>query len=379
MKKRQQKKQRKNWDFGGMAVTVFALAIFLTILGLTWTMSAIDYVTVSKEPTAILASAGVSDGTVVSLPVMYYDQKMDDCVNLYDLNTKKALEKRQFEWSQCEYYYGEVEQGIVDYELDEEHLPVALGGDLVTNRGVKGDNFWRWFHATDGESVGHAGILKMNYIAEGAEFSFYKQEFYPLDGTALEGEPEAKDGHNHLFTMNLALPFRVLRSGEERLEIIADDDTWVYVDDKLAIDMGGVHDATIGRFEINEEGEVYASVGDEDLAFSGVVLEQDEDTVIRIFHADRNVTESTFDLVVSGVSLTVMNSEIAGSDETTVQVAYDPDDPSYVAPLGESIVFQPDNSKGLMVMATVFGVLVVAFSMFMMIAVRSLVKRNARK
>ena len=374
MKKQRQKKQRQKWDFSGAAVAVFALALVVTMGAMAWTMSAINYATVSKEPTAILASAGVSEGTVVSLPVMYYDQNMDNCVNLYDLGTQETLYNRQFEWSECGYYYKGIERGMVEYELDEEHLPVAVGGKLTSNRGVKGDNFKRWYHEVEGVSESRAGILKINYTTEGAKFSFYKREFYPLDGVGASD----KDGHNHLFTMNFAVPFRVLMSGDESFAVTADDDTWVYVDDKLVVDMGGVHDATTGEFVIHEDGEIYAGVNGEELAFTGVVLDKDADTVIRIFHADRNADESTFDVVMSGMSLTVTNTEIAGKD-SEVQVAYDPNDPTYVAPLGESTVFQPDNSRGLMIVATVLGVLVVLLAVFMMASVRGAIRRSTRK
>lgn len=376
------KKQKKSSRIlGGVALGVFALAVMLAIAGLTWTMAGIRETAISKTPTAILASAGVSEDKAVSLPVVYYDQVADECVNLYDLGAQEALYQRQFGWRQCEYYNKELEQGLVEFDLGKDYLPVAVGGRLTPNRGVVGDNFKRWFVTTEGKSVEYAGVIKMNYKSEGAEFSFYKNEFYPLDvvENAASETKVGVDGHNHLFTMSFAVPFTVLGSGSESFTIAADDDTFVYVGNQLVIDMGGIHEATSGQFVIHENGEVYSSVMGQDLAYSGVTVNAGEGQLVRIFHADRDESESTFNVKFAGMNLSVMNTQLADKGEDGVQIAYDPTDSSYAVPLGETSVMQPDNSKGLIIMATIEGALIIVFSIFVVISVRAVIKRRVEK
>jgi len=367
------KQKNKSRLFGWIALGVFGLGAMVAIFGMSNTISEIREVSVAKTPDAILASAGVSEEKLVSLPVLYYDQKADECVNLYDANLSDALYVRQFEWESCGYYNQEIEQGLAEFELDDKYMPVATGeGRLTSNRGV---DFDRWFEATDNKSANYAGTLEMAYSADGAEFIFEAENFYPLDAAEFsKGDFVNDDGHNHLFTMNFAVPFTVLGSGAEEFTIKADDDTFVYVGNELAIDMGGVHEATTGRFVVRENGEIYAGVEDEELAYTGVNVQVGEGSIVRIFHADRDASDSMFDVKFSGMNLSVTSTELAQGEG--VQIAYDPSNPTYVAPLGESSIFRPDSTKGLIVLATVEGVVIVAVSVLMVSVARFMIRQK---
>ena len=383
------KNYKKSRILGGVALLAFGAAMLLMIFGMCGTMGEIKNAVIARTPDAILASAGVTDGKTVSLPVNYYDQKADECVNLYDLSARAALKTRQFGWTECGYLNKDIEQGMVDFYLDGDYLPVALGGKLTSNRGViggssEGSNFARWFKAVDGLSAHYAGVLKMDYREADANFSFFKSEFYPLDSVeSAWGEVRGSDGHNHLFTMNFAVPFTVLLDGYESVEINADDDTFVFVGNELVIDMGGIHEATTGRLKINESGEVYSGVQGEDLAFSGVTVAKGETSIVRIFHADRDSADSTFNIQFSGMNLAVTDAKLAeeGAKDDDVQIAYDPTDPSYMPPLGESSVAKPDAVNSYVVLVTVEGAFVVVFALLLMVSIRFMVrgKREARK
>lgn len=379
MKQKKQKKKNQSTVFGGMALLTFVVAMVLAIFGLASSVNEIERKAIARTPEAILASAGVSEDKNVFLSVAYFDQKADECVNIYDVNSKELLEKRQFEWSECEYYNKAIESGLVDFKLDDKYLPVALGGKLTSNRGLS--NMKRWFEAVDGKSKSFTGNIKLDYKAEGAEFSFHQDSFYPLDEVEFSAGDKANvDGHNHLFTMNFAVPFTVLRSGNESFEITADDDTFVFVGDELVVDMGGVHEASTGRFVIKKNGEVYSAIGNQDLAFSGVTVgETGNGSIVRIFHADRDSEDSVFKVAFKEMNLIVTDTKLADRKDDGVQIAYDPTDPTYVAPLGESSVVRPDGTRGLIIIATIEGVMVVAFAIFVAIAIRSIVKRELAK
>lgn len=370
-------KQKKNKTrvFAWIALGVCGLSMVAAIVGLGCTMSEVSEKIVSKTPDAILASAGVSSDKPVSLPVMYYDQRSDDCVNMYDIGNGGAVRARQFEWSGCGYYNESVEKGLVEYELDEEHMIVGVNGKLIPNKNM---DMNRWYGVVDGKSANYAGIIGMQYRDDGAVFEYKSDAFYPLDEVHFsDGDVVNKDKHNHLFTMNFAVPFTVLASGEEQFEVIADDDTFVFVGDRMVIDMGGIHEAMDGKFVIHENGEVYAGINGEEMAYTGVNVVKNDGNVVRIFHADRDSQDSVFAVKFSGMNISVTNTELA--DDGGVQVAYDPNDPTYVAPLGESKVFYPDSTKGLMVMAAVEGVLVVMASVLVVSAVRFVLRQKSKE
>ncbi len=369
---------RKAWFFGVMAIVAFVAVLGLLSMGLSSTVTDIGKEAVTKEPEAILASAGVSEDREVLMPVSYYDQRSDACVDMYDTSQSEALYQRQFGWENCGYYHKEMERGMVGYELNDDYLPVFVAGSLTPNRGL-GDTT-RWFVAVDGKSASYIGALKMEYVADGATFSFAHDEFYPLDDAKFsDGDVVNEDGHNHLFTMGFAVPFTVLASGEESFSIEADDDTFVFVDNKLAIDMGGIHDITSGSFVIMENGEVYAASGDEELAFTGIKLDRGKGSAVRIFHADRDADESAFGVRFTGMNLTIVDTKMAENGKgDSMQIAYDPTNSTYEAPLGQSIIVRPDNTKGYMIMAMIEGIMIVAFSVLTVVAAKIVIDKKKR-
>lgn len=373
------KKQGKNKSqiITILALTTFALALVLSVVGLSQTVTNIKQEQMAREPEVVLASAGVESGADISLPVAYFDQRSDACINMYDAGADGALASRQFEWTSCGYSNKQVEQGLVDYGLGEDYLPVAVGGKLTSNQGLK--NMDRWFHNVEGKSKEYTGSLKLVYrTGDAVEFSYVNGDFYPLDNAVFsDGDVVNKDGHNHLFTMSFAVPFTVLANGEEKFTITADDDTFVYVGNDLAIDMGGIHEATTGKIAINENGEVYTGTMGKELAYSGIKVNKDGGSIIRIFHADRNADESVFKVHFTGMNMNIVQTQLASG--SGVQVAYNPSDPSYVGPLGESSVFRPDGTKGYMIMATVLGVVIMTCAMFTAILARALIKAKRQK
>lgn len=369
------KKQKKSQIIMMTTLAVFGIGLVLGIIGMSKMVKNIDEVVISKEPEVILASAGVESGADIDLPVTYYDQRQDACVNLYDMKTRKELAERQFEWSSCGYTNEQLEQGMVGYNLNGDYLPVATGGDLLSNRGLT--DMTRWFNEVDGKSKAYTGTVRLSYLAsDTTEFTFVSDEFYPLDTAEFsKGDEVNKDGHNHLFTMGFAVPFTVMTSGEESFEIVADDDSFVYVGSELALDLGGIHEAMSGKFEIKNNGEVFTAINGQELAYSGIKINQGDGALVRIFHADRDSADgSVFKIKMRGMNLNLVQTQLANSNSTSVQVAYDPNDPSYVGPLGESSVIKPDGTRGYIIAATILSVVIMACAIFTVISLRALIK-----
>ena len=329
-----------------LALTVVAMGGILG--GFIGTAQEISATKEDNKVDVILASANINNSTNVSVPILYYDQEKDACLDIYNISMNEAVSNRQFEWSDCGYYNSEVEAGMVSSKLDDQYLPVATGGSLLENRGVNGENFKRWFNQVEGKSKSYAGTMNLSYNSETGSFEYKNENYYPLDDITMKSDEFGNKAHNHLFTLNLGVPFQALLNGGEKF-VISADDAWVFVGDTLVLDMGGVHDTISGNFIINEDGEVYASVNGEDLAFTGVKLKSGESSIVRIFHADRNGISSEFNLDFVNMLLNITNTSIA-SEDGGVEVAYDPTNPSYIAPLGESLTVRPDNRKALMTM-----------------------------
>ncbi|MBR2709856.1 hypothetical protein IKE72_02125 [Candidatus Saccharibacteria bacterium] len=315
---------------------------------------------ISRAPSAVLADKGITDGQDITLATTFYDQRQDECTDIYAANNAAAIYARQYEWTSCGYTAQGSEEGTVDYYLGTDALPVASGGKLLSNRGIA--DMKRWWTAVAGKSREHAGRLKLKYNATESEFSYKESEFYPLDKlTFSDGDPANADGHNHFFTMSTAIPISVTARGSERFTIRADDDTYVYVNNRLALDMGGIHDVEERTFVVTRAGEVYTGIGD-DLAYSGITVQKDEKSIIRIFHADRDSgTGSTLEINMKEMKPETSGSAIAMVKSTegvpTKELATETAD-GYVAPLGQSVTIQhKGNIRAEAIMATTAGII----------------------
>ena len=368
------KKINKAFVFAACVTCGLIAAIGFTTVGLSSSLGNLSEEISMTKADVILANADIEDETTVSVPILYFDQVADECVNMYETSLQSALNERQFEWTKCGYINYAVEPGMVNVKLGVDYLPVAEGGILTANKGVKDEGFKRWFSAVDGKSKNIPSVLNLTYSEIGSTFDYENEKFYPVDGLGFKDVDE--DGHNHLFTLSLGIPFRVLKSDEQLFEITADDDTWVYVDNKLVLDMGGIHEPVRGALRIAENGEVETSVGDEVFAYSGTTIAGDS-AIIRVFHADRDSKESVFKMHFEGMVLNMTNATLAKNGDG-VTVAYDPTDPTYVAPLGESMTFGADHSRS-MLMASIIQASVLGMLAVVLIAVISIVMKTKKR
>ena len=89
---------------------------------------------------------------------------------------------------------------------------------------------------------------------------------------------------NFFFTSEIRFFFEY--EGTEELEFVGDDDVWVFINDRLAVDLGGVHGAERGVVDL---AEAEASLG---LRVGGIY-----EAVV--FHAERHTTRSQYRLTLS--------------------------------------------------------------------------------
>lgn len=90
--------------------------------------------------------------------------------------------------------------------------------------------------------------------------------FFPIDNFNHPNNSKAQLGHNYHFTMEIHTQFEYKEGESQVFEFRGDDDVWVFVNRKLAIDIGGVHGAISGSVNLDSskvdlglvDGENYA-------------------------------------------------------------------------------------------------------------------------
>jgi fibro-slime domain-containing protein len=123
-------------------------------------------------------------------------------------------------------------------------------------------------------------------------------------------EPPAE--HNHSFTTEVSYWFEYDAANPPVLNFLGDDDLWVFINGKLALDLGGVHYPAEGTISLDATTVETHALG----LIDGTVYP------IHIFHAERNPRGSSFRLTLSGFraerSLCIPNCGdgiVAGSEE----------------------------------------------------------------
>lgn len=160
-----------------------------------------------------------------------------------------------------------LELGIVLPDLGVDGTPdfnPLTTATTVTNA----TDFFDWYHDTPASMSKEFdfGLIE----DEPGVYKFSESQLFPIDGELLDNEGNP---HNYHFTLQASMPF-VYGLGQY-LHAMADDDLWIFIDGKLAIDLGGAHPVTAGTIDIDTLG-----------------LTPGETYMIDLFYAERQTTEA---------------------------------------------------------------------------------------
>jgi fibro-slime domain-containing protein len=137
---------------------------------------------------------------------------------------------------------------VYNNECDDNSVvtpPCTYGQQMTTQA-----NFDEWYRFTAGVNLPY--LVYFEFVPNAGVYTFQSNAFFPLDNAGFGNTPGFD--HNFSFTTEVHLAFQY--NGGETFSFTGDDDLWVFINGKLAIDLGGLHTSASNSIALDTLGLV---------------------------------------------------------------------------------------------------------------------------
>lgn len=169
-----------------------------------------------------------------------------------------------------------VDYGIVEDTIGPDRKPVYKSATTTPTTHGKA-YFDQWYRDCPGVNMAKDITITLDDNDGDGIYTYYNNAFFPIDGELFGNE-----GNNHNFHFTFEIHTEFTYRENQVFNFYGDDDVWVFINDKLEIDLGGIHS------------KLYKSVDLDTLNLTpGEVYKLD------FFFAERHTSESNFQLETS--------------------------------------------------------------------------------
>ena len=264
-----------------------------------------------SEPELYTAFPGeLGDCPIKKLPVMMFDWLHGDGSDEENAKAQAGTTSQDFGTGGCKNDNGhQIMKGMVERELGPNGVPVPAA-NFPSNCKIT-EHLGNWFlpeaiQGSDGNMYTNATCrdLELTLTNDGFWFGqkntesperglFFLDDFKFLDSAGTVPNPMYDNissdygTHNYGFTMKIQAQFEYVEG--QYFEFLGDDDVWVFINNKLVVDIGGQHTQIEGKVKLDTIGKNNPA----DKLIPG------ETYSFHIFYAERHRNESNFKMRTS--------------------------------------------------------------------------------
>eukprot|EP01117_Protostelium_nocturnum_P006016 TRINITY_DN2163_c0_g1_i1.p1 TRINITY_DN2163_c0_g1~~TRINITY_DN2163_c0_g1_i1.p1 ORF type:complete len:629 (-),score=164.49 TRINITY_DN2163_c0_g1_i1:127-2013(-) len=151
--------------------------------------------------------------------------------------------------------------GMVENKLDSKKKMVytdaywKTGGKNQQAQSAETFN-WLWNQGQHTFDINYDFVLTNPNPESNDVYTYDNQAFFPIDGRGW-GNTKAGDAPYHNFGFCMESHSVFTYRGGEVFNFTGDDDLWIFVDNRLAMDLGGLHPARYGNINLDTFGGLY--------------------------------------------------------------------------------------------------------------------------
>jgi fibro-slime domain-containing protein len=168
------------------------------------------------------------------------------------------------------------EPNMIEKTLGPDDKPVYAGHPTTPSTSGK-YYFDTWFRDTPGINQSTTISIPLTPLSNKPGVLVYDDDtFFPIDGMLFGNQGRA---HNFHFTVEIAVKFRYV--GGETFRFTGDDDMWIFINRRMAINLGGMHSAETGYVDLDAKSQELG-------------ITQGATYPLHMFYAERHTYGSTF-------------------------------------------------------------------------------------